>query len=181
MKDSGTILYRKFLAGDANALEELVRIYSDALVRFSYSYVRDFQTAEDIMADTFATLMIKRKNFREIAQFKTYLYKIARNKAIDHLRAQKKVLPLTEQSAHSPSAEEDLLLRKREKQIFIHIQNLAPQYAEVLQLHYFAGFSVSDMCKILHKSSKQVYNLLSRAKLTLKENFRKEGISHEDL
>ena len=106
MKDSGTILYRKFLAGDANALEELVRIYSDALVRFSYSYVRDFQTAEDIMADTFATLMIKRKNFREIAQFKTYLYKIARNKAIDHLRAQKKFYP-------SPNKAHILLPQKR--------------------------------------------------------------------
>ena len=42
MRDSGTILYRRFLAGDAKALEELVRIYSDALVRFSFSYVHDF-------------------------------------------------------------------------------------------------------------------------------------------
>ena len=181
MNDSGTILYRRFLAGDVKALEELVRIYSDALVRFAFSYVHDFQTAEDIMADTFASLMIKRKNFREIAQFKTYLYKIARNKAIDYLRAQKRFLPITERSAHSPSAEEDLLRREREEQLYAHIQDLAPQYAEVLQLHYFEEFSVKEMCKILHKSTKQVYNLLSRAKLTLKENFCKEGISHEDL
>ena len=102
-------------------------------------------------------------------------------KAIDYLRAQKRFLPITERSAHSPSAEEDLFLREREKQLYARIQDLAPQYAEVLQLHYFEEFSVKEMCKILHKSTKQVYNLLSRAKLTLKENFCKEGISHEDL
>ena len=182
MMDKGATLYRRFLAGDAVALEEMVREYSDALVRFAYGYVRDLPGAEDIMADTFAVLMIKRKKFRQAAQFKTYLYTIARNKAIDVLRAQKKQLPLSEQCAQKElSALDAMLLREKERVLGEQLQKLAPQYAEILQLHYFDGFSVGEICKILHKSAKQVYNLLSRAKLTLKENFCKEGISYEDI
>ena len=38
MYDSGAELYRAWLAGDGTALERLVGAYSDALVRFAYSY-----------------------------------------------------------------------------------------------------------------------------------------------
>jgi DNA-directed RNA polymerase specialized sigma24 family protein len=51
----------------------------------------------------------------------------------------------------------------------------------VLLLHYIERFSVQQICTILGKSSKQIYNLLARAKTALKEILIKEGISHEDL
>lgn len=181
MTHSGTALYRRYLKGDNAALEALVGMYSDALVRFAYGYVGDTAAAEDVMADTFAALIVKRKEFREEAKFKTYLYRIARNKAIDFLRANKRQLPLEEQCVRAPSAEEDVFLRERERQLFAFIKTLPSQYAEVLQLYYFEGFSAEQMCCVLKKSRKQVYNLLARARLTLRQIFSKEGISYEDL
>ena len=62
MKESGEALYRRFLAGDNAALEALVGQYSDALVRFACGYVGDTAAAEDVMADTFAALIVRRKN-----------------------------------------------------------------------------------------------------------------------
>lgn len=88
--ETGARLYNLFLSGDGGALEELVRLYSDDLVRFACLFVGNAAEAEDVMADTFAALIVKRKKFREEATFKTYLYKIARNKAMDVLRARKK-------------------------------------------------------------------------------------------
>ena len=48
-------------------------------------------------------------------------------------------------------------------------------------LHYIEGFSVQQICTILGKSSKQIYNLLARAKTALKEILIKEGMTYEDL
>ena len=61
MNENGAEAYRRFLHGDRNALEELVRIYSDDLVRYVFLYVRNTALAEDIMEDTFASLIIKKK------------------------------------------------------------------------------------------------------------------------
>ena len=180
MKDEGADLYRRFTAGDTGALEQLVELYSDGLVRFAYGYLRDEAAAEDVSADTFAALLVRRKHFKEQAQFKTYLYKIARNRAIDFLRARKRLLPLGEQSSPS-DAEDILLLRERKRVLYENIRKLPPQYAEILRLHYFEDFSVSEICRILRKSPKQVYNLLNRAKLTLKNLLCKEGIPHENV
>ncbi len=72
MKESGEALYRRFLAGDNAALEALVGQYSDALVRFACGYVGDTAAAEDVMADTFAVLIVRRKKFREEASFGGY-------------------------------------------------------------------------------------------------------------
>ena len=58
---------------------------------------------------------------------------------------------------------------------------LPEQYREVLQLAYFDGFSPSEISGVMRKTSKQVYNLLARAKTALKELLEKEGITHEDL
>ncbi len=177
----GTLLYNRFLAGDASALEELVRLYSDGLVRFACMFVGNTAEAEDVMADTFAALIVKKKKFREEAAFKTYLYKIARNKAADVLRARKKTAPLSEQKDFRPSAEELLLRSEREKTLFSAMEKLPPQYREILQLTYLDGFSVKECRKILKKNDKQIYNLLARAKLTLKKILCKDGVFYEDL
>ncbi len=179
--ETGTKLYSLFLSGKTDALEELVRLYSDDLVRFAFLFVGNAAEAEDVMADTFAALLVKRREFREDATFKTYLYKIARNKAMDVLRARKRRAPLTETGDPHPSAEELLLRSEREKQLFSAMEKLAPQYREILQLTYLDGFSVKQCCKVLKKKEKQIYNLLARAKLTLKEILCKDGISYEDL
>lgn len=96
MYDSGAELYRAWLAGDGTALERLVGAYSDALVRFAYSYTGETAAAEDVAADAFAVLIVKRKPFSEGARFKTYLYKIARNKALDRLRKNRRQAALPE-------------------------------------------------------------------------------------
>ena len=61
------------------------------------------------------------------------------------------------------------------------MQALPENYRQVLQLSFFDGFAIGDICGIMKKSAKQVYNLLARAKVALKELLEKEGITHEDI
>ena len=87
MQDDGIALYRRFLSGDEGGLEQLISLYQRGLLRFIYGYVHDVFLAEDILTDVFFTLYYKRP-FKETdnATFKTYLYKIARNKALNAVK-----------------------------------------------------------------------------------------------
>ncbi|MDE6585120.1 MAG: sigma-70 family RNA polymerase sigma factor [Clostridia bacterium] len=182
--DNGASSYHRFLQGDNAALEELVREYSDDLVRYAYFYVRNSQTAEDVMEDTFAALIIKRKKFKGEAPFLSYLYKIARNKCMDFLRSKRShEVPLfdLENVLKCESAENAALKKVRDKEIFACMQKLPKQYFDVLYMTYFHDFSAEDIKRATGKSKKQIYNLLARAKNSLKNIFVMEGIGYEEL
>lgn len=181
--DSGVILYRRYLDGDNSALEQLVQDYGNGLVRFAYVYVRDSSAAEDIMEDTFATLIIKRKRFSEVASFKTYLYKIARNKCIDRLRFNKRFVPFDDVEnvlSSGCDVERDVLQCERFEELYRCIDKLPRQYKDVLSLVYLEEFSISQTSDIMGRSVKQIYNLLCRAKSALKELLKNEGVSNEE-
>ena len=181
-KDRSAALYREFLGGDKEALERLVQLHGDALTRFAYCIVKDADAAEDVTADTFAALIVKRKKFREGAAFKTYLYTVARNKAIDYVRKNGKNRPLQGlENILASENREDILRQERNERLYACMQRLPAPYKEVLYLRYFDGFSAAEIGKILKKNAKQVYNLLSRARSALKLRLVKEGFSHEDI
>lgn len=179
--DNGASSYNRFLNGDNSALDELVALYSDELVGFALCIVGDADVAEDIAADTFACLLLKRKKFSGEAPFRTYLFKIARNKSIDHLRYSSKMLygDVDFEQFVGGNAEADVLKRERNRILYSALSKLPAQYRDVLHLAYFEGFSVEQIRKITKKSAKQVYNLLARAKSSLKEILIKEGIGDE--
>ncbi len=183
MKDNDAMLYSQFLKGNVSALEELIRIYSDNLVRFAYLYVKDSYLAEDVAEDTFATLFIKRKKFTSRAKFKTYLYTIAKNKCVDCLRKNTRNVSIhdLENVLQGAGVEEDFSTRERNKKLYRCVHALPEQYKDVIYLAYLDGFEIAEICRILGKNKKQVYNLLSRAKLSLKEKLIKEGVTYEDV
>ena len=77
--------------------------------------------------------------------------------------------------------ETDYLIDQRNRTIYQCMQRLPLQYRQVLQLAYFEAFAPQQIARLLGRTNKQVYNLLARAKASLKELLEKEGISHEDL
>lgn len=183
MTDTGASSCRQYQANDPSTLEMLVCTYSDALVRYAYSYVGSISVAEDVMEDAFAACYVKKLKFNSLVQARSWLYKAVRSRAIDYLRRHRREVPLEDAPAElfTNGPLDDLIVRQRNAAIFRCIRQLPPQYRDVVQLHYFEGFDVPMICRILGKSTKQVYNLLSRARATLKELLQKEGITREDI
>ena len=64
--------------------------------------------------------------------------------------------------------------------LFLHLRKHDNNLV-LLYLTYYEGYGADDIARILRKTKKQIYNLLHRAKNSLKELLVKEGISHEDL
>ena len=183
MKHRGNAGYQRYLANNAQTLELLVHSYSDALVRYAYSYVGDAAAAEDIMEDAFALYIVKKIEFDSKEQLRCWLYKTVRSRAVDYLRRHRREVSLErlETVLSVPDPFEDLAKRERNAILFRNMQKLKQDYRAVLQLHYLEGFRVEQICEILNKSPKQVYNLLFRARSSLKELLIKEGITYEEL
>ena len=181
MTDSGASSYRLNLA-DPGALEYWVQTLSEPLVRYAYSIIGSSAAAEDAMEDAFAALLAKKRHFRSPQQLRAWLYKTTHHKAVDYLRRHRGEVPLAdvENVLCSPDLESHTALRERNRTIYVCMQRLPVQYRQVLVLTYFDGFEVHQVCTVLHKTKKQVYNLLARAKVALKELLIQEGITHED-
>lgn len=173
-------LIARFLGGHADAVGETVKIYRRGLELFILGYVHDAQTAEDIASDAFARLIIKKPDIRDRAHFKTYLYAVAKNLAIENLRKSKRVAPLSEETPSRQSVEGELLKKERKETVLSAINSLAGDYRSVLFLRYYEEMSVEEVAHVMKKNKKQVYNLLNRARAQIKEILCEEGVFDED-
>ncbi|MDE6834770.1 MAG: RNA polymerase sigma factor [Ruminococcus sp.] len=181
--DNGEINYRRFLDGDDEGMVELIRIYKDGLMLYLNGITGNIFLAEEIMEDTFFRLVTKKPKFSGRSSFKTWLYAIGRNTAIDSLRKRsrfsEKSIDEYNDLAGEESIEQEYLIQ--EQKILLHkaLRKLNPDYRQVLYLVFFENFSNSETAKIMHKSKRQVENLLYRAKQSLKSELEKEGFKYE--
>ena len=177
--------YRRYLAGDDNGLAEIIDAYHEGLSLYLHSFVKDICLAEELMQETFVKLAVKKPKFLGKCSFKTWLYTIARNCALDHLRRQKHIsqIPLDECWAVSDETDIEQQYLKEEQKIELHraLQNIKPEYASVLYLMYFEDFDTEAIADILHRSKRQVSDLLYRAKKALKSELEQEGFQYEKL
>ncbi len=183
--DNDADRYRRFLDGDDNGLVEIIDEYHEGLSLYLNSIVKNICLAEEIMQDTFVKLAIKKPKFNGKCQFKTWLYKIAKNCAFDHLRKKSKYADYSIDEEFQMSDETDIENQyiKEEQKIELHnmIKQLYPEHAQVLYLMYFEGFDVPEIASIIGKSKRQVSDLIYHAKLSLKLKMEKAGFIYEKL
>ena len=183
--DNGTVNYQRFLAGDDEGMVEIIRDYKDGLILYINGITNNITLAEEIMEDTFFKLVTKKPKFSGKSTFKTWLYSIGRNMAIDSLRKRSKIsdIPFDEYNdlAEEKSIEREYL--KEEQKIALNkaLHKLKPDYRQVLYLTFFEDFSNSETAKVMHKTKRQIENLLYRAKQALKTELEKEGFEYEVL
>lgn len=184
--DNGAGSYRRFLNGDDKGLAEIVKDYKDGLTLYLNCYVNNIYIAEELTEDTFFRLVVKKPNFSGKSTFKSWLYAIGRNVAVDYLRRNSKTLAVSAEDMANYLKDEQNLEQsyiKEERKIIVHkaLSKLPPDYRNILWLVYFEGFSGKEAAAALNKSDRQIKNLLYRAKLSLKSQLEKEGFIYEEL
>ena len=184
--DNGASSYRRFLDGDKDGIVEIIRDYKDDLTLYLNTYTRNISTAEDLMEDVFVKLVTKRPRFNGKSSFKTWLYTIGRNVAIDHLRHVSKLskTPIDElpQLADSSENTEHSYIKQEDKRM-LHkaMQKLKPQYRQVLYLIFFEELDNEQAGQVMRRNKRQIENLVYHAKQSLKAELNKEGFVYEDL
>ena len=184
--DNGASSYRRFLNGDDEGFTLIIKDYKDGLILYLNGYVNNIYVAEEIMEETFFKLAVKKPKFNEKSSFKTWLYTIGRNVAIDYTRHNSKFsmssIEDMENYLKDETNLENLYIRS-ERKIFIHKarSNLKPEYRQVLWLCYFEEFSNEEIAQIMGKTKRQIENLVYRSKQSLKSLLDKEGFQYEKL
>lgn len=180
--DNGASSYSRYLAGDDSALGDIVREYKDGLTIYLNSFTNNIHDAEELMEETFFRIAYKKPKYSGKSSFKTWLFSIGRNLAIDYLRRMKKKrdTSLDECSDLRSGLDIEENYIKEEQKLMIHraLKKLRSSYSQAICLTYIEGFSNSEAASIMHKSSRQMTNLLYQAKKALREELEKEGIKY---
>ena len=184
--DNGASSYRRFLDGDDKGLAEIVRDYKDGLILYLNGFVSNISIAEELMEETFFKIFTKKPKFQAKHSFKTWLYTIGRNVAIDYLRHNSKQVNVSLDDVALYLQDEYDLEKKyiiEERRIAIHkaLKELHPEYRQVLWLLYFENFSNAEAAAVMKKNSRQMKNLVYRAKSALESELDKEGFVYEEL
>ena len=184
--DNGASSYRRFLEGDDDGIVEIIKDHKDGLMLYLNSFLLNIHLAEDLTEDTFVKLIARRPRFSGKSTFKTWLYAIGRNVALDFLRKNAKLPTVSAEEAMTLIADEadvarQYLCSERKLQVHKALKQLNDEYRQVLVLVYFEDFQNDQVASIMGKSKKQIENLVYRAKLSLKSELEKEGFVYEDL
>ncbi len=76
----------RVLNGDSSAYEDLVKRYEKSIVNYIYRYIINYEEALDIAQEVFVKAYYALDSYNNAFRFSTWLYRIARNTAIDWLR-----------------------------------------------------------------------------------------------
>lgn len=83
------LIIDKILDGDAHCYSIIMNRYEQKILRYIYNTVKDKELAEDLCQEVFITAYYKLHTYRQQYRLSTWLYTIAHNKCLDHLRKNK--------------------------------------------------------------------------------------------
>lgn len=146
---------------------QCVDLYSDGVFRFIVKSLRHEEDARDIVQTAFEKLWRNREQV-EHAKSKSYLFTVAYNQMIDHLRKNKRVTLKDEFSADVKIQQSNFSSNAR-KILMEALNRLNETQKSLVMLKDYEGYSYEEIGKIMGLNESQVKVYLHRARLALKE------------
>lgn len=149
--DSALML--RYRDGDVAAFETLYRRHNDPLYRYLLRLCRHKDTAEDIFQDVWGKIVKSRVSYRPTAKFTTFLYRIAYNCFIDHVRRNKRHANSAELDAelHCHPGEQPETLTERslaKERLSKALMDLPDEQRDAFLLHEEAGLNLDQIAVV---------------------------------
>ena len=145
---------------------ELYNLHFEKIFKFAYRLIADQAKAEDIAQDTFLKLYYHLRENKNIANPKSWLYKVASNLSINHIKRTKHYQEITREQLKDQNQdfnfEEDFERKERIKLVKKAVQKIPVRDRILLNLHY-DGVSYKDIAEIINVSDTSVSKMLIRA------------------
>jgi RNA polymerase sigma-70 factor (ECF subfamily) len=171
--------------GEEAAYRELVRRYERPLFSLLYRMVRDRELAEDLAQETFVKALNAIESYRPEFKFSSWIFKIANNAAIDHLRRRELDTLSLEGSPHAETPEaveatalqigdrqesplEEVEARELGGEIEAAIARLRPEYRSCILLRHVEGRAYEEIAEILGLPLGTVKTYIHRARNELR-------------
>jgi RNA polymerase sigma-70 factor (ECF subfamily) len=175
-------LVEKAKNGDRAALSQLVNGYSERIYNLALRIVRNKEDAEDVLQETFMTVVQKLDTFDGRSKFFTWIYRIATNASLMKLRKKKMVFQeLNEDPEFQDSIESRIFIdwsqdpsiniydRETKEKLDEAINKLSEIYRSVFVLRDIEGLSIKESSQILNISEENVKIRLRRARHFLRD------------
>ena len=164
---------RRAKQGDREALHFLYVRYAPDLLRYVNSFLHDHHEAEDIVQNVFAKLVTAIGKYEEKdVPFTAWILRVARNAALDQMRA-KRAIP-TEEVRVADTGQAQVGF-ERGQDLRHALERLPDDQREVLVLRHIVGLSPTEIASTLGRTESSVHGLHHRGRRTLQTNLRELG------
>jgi RNA polymerase sigma-70 factor (ECF subfamily) len=178
-------LIKNALKGDQRAYRDLVARHQSTVFHIVFRIVRDKELADDLVQETFMKAFSSLKSYRAEYRFSTWLYKIAANSSIDHLR-KKRIRALSldnpvetadgqvgfEIPDYTYHPEQEMVRREQAVSIEEAIESLPEKYRRVIVARHREEKSYEAIARELHVPVGTVKARIFRARELLKKKLR---------
>jgi RNA polymerase sigma-70 factor, ECF subfamily len=167
-----TTVIQSVTKGDINKYEQLVNRYHVGLIIHCERLTGDRESAEDIAQEAFIKAYERLNEFDSSkSRFSTWLYKIATNKAIDYLRANKRTVPTEDIEILADIAAPDYAAEEQNRHVRDAVAKLQPPtHRQVVEAYYWQGKSYQEIADELNTPINTVRTWLRRAKEQLRSD-----------
>lgn len=152
--------------GNERAFDTIFKQYYKPLCQFSYSLIKDQDTAENLVQEVFVKLWEKRENMTNIDNLLSYLMGMVRNQSVDFLRKEKtnsKIYNQLRPESSGNTTEEQISKNEFEEKLLKSILNLPERCRTAIEMSRFEGFSNKEIAQKMEISVKGVEALIGRS------------------
>lgn len=142
----------------------LVQLYKDMIFRLAYSYTKNHFDADDVTQNVLLQLCKTDKAFKSEAHLKNWLMRVTVNHCKNLFRAPWRKHENLDDYANTLAFEEEA-----SKDLFRIVMGLDKKYRVTLLLHYYEGYSIREIAKIMDIPEKTVSTRLARGRKILKD------------
>ena len=176
-----TEIIQKLQQGSEPAFKMLVENYQKLVVNTCFGLVQNNEDAEDIAQDVFIEVFRSIQNFRADAKLSTWLYRIAVNRSLNHIRDNKRhkwfqsfddiVKEKNTQLMHQLSENPGIELENLQRANILHeaIGSLPENQKTAFTLNKYEDLSYKEIAEIMDVSVPSVESLIHRAKTELQK------------
>lgn len=178
-------LIKEALEGNQKAFKLLMERHKNAVQHIILKLVHNYDESLDLVQETFVKAFGSLATYKTKFRFTTWLYRIAANCSIDHLRRKKIEVFSLDQPIETEKGkleieipdrtfdpEKDLTLKQQELSIEEAIASLPRKYKEVILLRHKEDKSYEEISAILHLSTGTIKARIFRARVLLKKKLK---------
>jgi RNA polymerase sigma-70 factor (ECF subfamily) len=171
-------LVKKLKEGDSFAFEVLFYKYRNRVKGFAVKIVPAQVDPEEIVQEVFVKLWLKKESVDPSKEFQSYLFSIARNLVLDHLKSavNRRLYFVGEhfqQDLQMEDGQENTLFADAEEKLQKLINEIPERRREIFRLSRFEGLSYKQIAERLNISENTVDSQIRNALAFLRKEFRK--------
>lgn len=153
-------------------ISRALELYSNMIRRICFYHLKDSADTEDVFQNVFLKYLLYDGDFANREHEKAWFIRVSINACKDHLKSLFRhstvsLETLTKEAIH---------IEPDHREVLEAVLSLPSKYKDAIYLHYYEGYSASEIAAIINSKENTVYSLLSRGRSLLKEKLGGDSI-----